>query len=379
MLSTFVAAVLAFASTLSDVQVIELAEAVRGLMREPAPLDSEHAGYLESALPKIVSFAKASEQVKQEVVERMATLAPDAVPGARRLSAQESALVIQISDSTEDAPQCTQPCSCYACGQSVATNYGSGSCAPASSTCSAEEKTATTSGCYTKCATGCDCATLTCEAAMPPRDDATYECSSAYICQDAEYKGSPSVVCTADNACREAKFYDNSSVTCSYDSACYMASFKDISSATCSALFACKLASFERSCKAACSYESACKGTAFSGFSSATCSAYTSCTAAAFADSSKATCSYDSACTEAAFSGSSSATCSSYGSCDGATFSDCACCIGDYCPSNAPICGVPPPSPSALQPPVGCPPSPSELEPETQQLVEVAVHDGVIL
>ena len=58
MLSTFVAAVLAFASTLSDVQVIELAEAVRGLMREPAPLDSEHAGYLESALPKIVSFAR---------------------------------------------------------------------------------------------------------------------------------------------------------------------------------------------------------------------------------------------------------------------------------------------------------------------------------
>ena len=58
-----------------------------------------------------------------------------------------------------------QSCSCYACGQSVATNYGSGSCAPESPTCSA---TASTSGCYTECATECDCATLTCKVPRSP-------------------------------------------------------------------------------------------------------------------------------------------------------------------------------------------------------------------
>jgi len=51
-------------------------------------------------------------------------------------------------------------CSCIPCGSATPKAYNSGNCGPASDACSASS--AANPGCYTNCATGCDCVTLTC-------------------------------------------------------------------------------------------------------------------------------------------------------------------------------------------------------------------------
>ena len=69
-----------------------------------------------------------------------------------------------------------QACDCIQCGSS--TPWGvltSGSCSPASGVCSA---TASGAGCYTDCASGCDCHTKTCasSAPVPPTAGQLWEC-----------------------------------------------------------------------------------------------------------------------------------------------------------------------------------------------------------
>ena len=61
--------------------------------------------------------------------------------------------------SPPPSPPPPAPCQCYQCGSASPYNFGAGTCAAASSSCSA---TVSGAGCYGDCATGCDCGTLKC-------------------------------------------------------------------------------------------------------------------------------------------------------------------------------------------------------------------------
>lgn len=59
-------------------------------------------------------------------------------------------------------------CTCIHCGSNNVGHWTTGNCAPASNTCNATTIPPGGGGCYTACATGCDCASKKCFPATPP-------------------------------------------------------------------------------------------------------------------------------------------------------------------------------------------------------------------